>query len=516
MKLFKKGDSSSNCYDGGTSVAKQCLTPYVSAAYDKKVVATNTCGGMRKEQYCQIATSFGAVKTCQICDNDDRKSLQHSTQFLTDAHDNFRPTWWQSQSIFEQDMGPQITVNLTLDLHNFFLYLYKTYEIVTVRLKFKSPRPESFALYKKACTTCEWEPYQYYSSFCRGTYGIETKSMYFLNKQTFLSDNEVGCSESESDISPLTGGTVSFSPLRGRLGSWTLYQRKELQDWITAAAIRISLNNINTFRDEVFGEEEALKSYYYALSDISIGGSCKCNGHASECRENDEGSFVCIYEHNTQGDDCETCADLYNDAPWQRASEFNANECQKCDCNGFSKNCLFDSELYDNTGHGGRCVQCEGNTTGPHCEVCLPNHYWKSPIEECLECGSFLTTAHFSASNNLNVSLPVIRQNKNIKKMKSFVLVRTGSHGEHCNESGICSCKYGVRGDKCDQCRPGYFGMSEFGCRTAEVYPNSGLVNNFCRNPDAEPSGPWCYTTDSEKRWENCPIPKCECEFIKM
>ncbi|XP_077971314.1 plasminogen-like [Styela clava] len=46
--------------------------------------------------------------------------------------------------------------------------------------------------------------------------------------------------------------------------------------------------------------------------------------------------------------------------------------------------------------------------------------------------------------------------------------------------------------------------------RTAEVFTHSGLVNNFCRNPDAEPLGPWCYTTDSEKRWENCPIPKCE------
>ncbi|XP_077971460.1 laminin-like protein lam-2 isoform X1 [Styela clava] len=428
---------SSNCFNGETGVAEQCLTPYESVAYGKTVEATNTCGSTRKEKYCQIATSFGATKTCQACDNDGTKSLQHSTQFLTDAHDTFRPTWWQSQSIFEQDMGPQTTVNLTLDLD-------KTYDIVTVKLKFKSPRPESFAIYKKTCTTCEWEPYQYYSTFCRGTYGIETK--------TFLSDNEVGCSESESDISPLTGGTVSFSPLRGRVGSWTLYQQKELQDWITASAIRISLNNMNTFGDEVFGDIEILKSYYYAISDISIEGRCKCNGHASECRENDKGSFVCICEHNTQGNDCETCTDLYNDAPWQRASQFNANECQKCDCNGFSKNCVFDSELYENTGHGGRCVQCDGNTTGPHCEVCLPNHYRKSPIEECLECDCHAM----------------------------------GSHGEHCNESGICSCKDGVSGDKCDQCRTGYFGMSESACRYA-LY--SGGAWSF-RQPGQATAGP--------------------------
>ena len=39
-------------------------------------------------------------------------------------------------------------------------------------------------------------------------------------------------------------------------------------------------------------------------------------------------------------------------------------------------------------------------------------------------------------------------------------------------------------------------------------YPNSDLTSNYCRNPD-ESAGPWCYTTDSEKRWEYCGIPKC-------
>ena len=39
-------------------------------------------------------------------------------------------------------------------------------------------------------------------------------------------------------------------------------------------------------------------------------------------------------------------------------------------------------------------------------------------------------------------------------------------------------------------------------------YPNSDLTSNYCRNPDGE-LGPWCYTTDSKKRWEYCGIPKC-------
>ncbi|XP_062575225.1 plasminogen-like [Saccostrea cucullata] len=32
---------------------------------------------------------------------------------------------------------------------------------------------------------------------------------------------------------------------------------------------------------------------------------------------------------------------------------------------------------------------------------------------------------------------------------------------------------------------------------------------NFCRNPDNSPNGPWCYTTDPNKRWEYCSIPYC-------
>nr|XP_039273751.1 plasminogen-like isoform X1 [Styela clava] len=44
--------------------------------------------------------------------------------------------------------------------------------------------------------------------------------------------------------------------------------------------------------------------------------------------------------------------------------------------------------------------------------------------------------------------------------------------------------------------------------RTKDNYPHSGLDANLCRNPDNE-ARPWCYTTDSEKRWEFCEIPSC-------
>lgn len=47
------------------------------------------------------------------------------------------------------------TVNLTLRLG-------KTFDITYVRLKFISPRPESFVIYKKIDSYGDWIPWQYY------------------------------------------------------------------------------------------------------------------------------------------------------------------------------------------------------------------------------------------------------------------------------------------------------------------------------------------------------------------
>ena len=46
--------------------------------------------------------------------------------------------------------------------------------------------------------------------------------------------------------------------------------------------------------------------------------------------------------------------------------------------------------------------------------------------------------------------------------------------------------------------------------RTVGNYPNSGLEENYCRNPDGEPRGAWCYTTDPSQRWQYCNVPRCE------
>lgn len=64
-----------------------------------------------------------------------------------------------------------------------------------------------------------------------------------------------------------------------------------------------------------------------ALSDIQVGGRCKCNGHASKCRRDDTGQAVCVCEHHTAGPDCDVCEDFFCDRPWHRATPTHPNPC---------------------------------------------------------------------------------------------------------------------------------------------------------------------------------------------
>uniref|UniRef100_A0A8B7TQ04 LOW QUALITY PROTEIN: plasminogen-like n=1 Tax=Castor canadensis TaxID=51338 RepID=A0A8B7TQ04_CASCN len=47
-----------------------------------------------------------------------------------------------------------------------------------------------------------------------------------------------------------------------------------------------------------------------------------------------------------------------------------------------------------------------------------------------------------------------------------------------------------------------------------EKYPTEGLEENYCRNPDSDENGPWCYTTNPDQRFDYCDIPECEDECM--
>ncbi|XP_061587599.1 laminin subunit gamma-1 [Cololabis saira] len=404
--------------------AQRCMPEFVNAAFNATVRASNTCGSP-PEEYCVQTGATGVTKSCHICD-DRQGPHRHGPAFLTDYNNQQDATWWQSQSMLA---GVQYPGSINLTLH-----LGKAFDITYVRLKFHTSRPESFAIYKRTSEAGPWVPYQYYSGSCEKTYQKQNHG--FI--RTGEDEQQALCTDDFSDISPLTGGNVAFSTLEGRPSAYNFDNSPVLQDWVTATDIRVTLNRLNTFGDEVFNDPKVLKSYYYAISDFAVGGRCKCNGHASECVRDNGGRLVCNCKHDTEGVDCGVCKPFYNDRPWRRATADNANECLACDCNGRSQECEFDAELYRATGRGGRCRGCSGNTDGPHCERCLDQFYRDQEGGPCRAC---------SCS-------PV------------------GSESPQCDSRGVCPCKPGVTGEKCDRCQPGFHSLTEAGCRPCSCSPS--------------------------------------------
>ncbi|XP_029382146.1 netrin-1 isoform X2 [Echeneis naucrates] len=167
-----------------------------------------------------------------------------------------------------------------------------------------------------------------------------------------------------------------------------------------------------------------------ALSDLQVGGRCKCNGHASKCRRDDTGRAVCVCEHHTAGPDCDVCEDFYLDRPWHRATPTHPNPCVACECNGHSNKCRFSMEVFQQSGRrsGGVCQKCRHHTAGRHCQYCQ-NGY---------------TRDHSKPLNHRKACQPC----------QCHPL---GAVGRWCNQtSGQCLCRQGVTGLRCNRCAQGY------------------------------------------------------------
>ncbi|EDX09878.1 LanB2 [Drosophila simulans] len=429
------------CYDPYGRPQK-CLPEFINAAYQLQIESTNTCGEQNDNHFC-IQTMNQNHKNCEFCKYND-----HNPSFLTDLHDPQSPTWWQSETMFEGIQHPNY-VNLTL-------HLGKSYDITYVRILFRSPRPESFTIYKRTSESGPWIPYQFYSATCRDTYSLPDSRAIRKGE----GEAHALCTSEYSDISPLRDGEIAFSTLEGRPSGINFERSGELQEWVTATDIRITLDRLNTFGDELFGDSQVLKSYFYAISDIAVGARCKCNGHASKCVPSTgmhgERTLVCECRHNTDGPDCDRCLPLYNDLKWKRSTSTEVNECKACNCNGLADKCFFDANLFNRTGHGGHCLDCRENRDGPNCERCKENFYMRDD-GYCVNCACD----------------PV------------------GSRSLQCNSHGKCQCKPGVTGDKCDRCDNNYYqfgphGCQQCGCDTGGSHQNTPACDTetgicFCK-----------------------------------
>ncbi|XP_040899287.1 mucin-5AC isoform X2 [Toxotes jaculatrix] len=116
-----------------------------------------------------------------------------------------------------------------------------------------------------------------------------------------------------------------------------------------------------------------------------------------------------------------------------------------CECNGHSNRCSYIDFINVVT-----CVSCKHNTRGQNCQYCRLGYYRNSSLSlddenVCVEC---------QCDTDSSVS-------------------------PHCSDSGLCQCKEGATGRRCDSCLPGYtWRGSKAGC-TVNVCDEERLI---CQN----------------------------------
>ncbi|XP_049491319.1 netrin-1 [Panthera uncia] len=393
---------------------RRCIPDFVNAAFGKDVRVSSTCG-RPPARYCVVSErGEERLRSCHLCNASDPKKA-HPPAFLTDLNNPHNLTCWQSENYL------QFPHNVTLTLS-----LGKKFEVTYVSLQFCSPRPESMAIYKSMDYGRTWVPFQFYSTQCRKMYNRPHRAP--ITKQN---EQEAVCTDSHTDMRPLSGGLIAFSTLDGRPSAHDFDNSPVLQDWVTATDIRVAFSRLHTFGDENEDDSElARDSYFYAVSDLQVGGRCKCNGHAARCVRDRDDSLVCDCRHNTAGPECDRCKPFHYDRPWQRATAREANECVACNCNLHARRCRFNTELYKLSGRksGGVCLNCRHNTAGRHCHYCKEGYY-------------------------RDMGKPVTHR----KACKACDCHPVGAAGKTCNQTtGQCPCKDGVTGITCNRCAKGY------------------------------------------------------------
>uniref|UniRef100_A0A3Q3GU96 Netrin 5 n=1 Tax=Labrus bergylta TaxID=56723 RepID=A0A3Q3GU96_9LABR len=344
---------------------RHCLSEFINAAYGVPVNASHSLHGLDYD--ANITT-------------------------LTDLHNPHNLTCWMAHG--NPETGEWI---LTLPLG-------RRFEITYISLQFcqqgEPSDPISISILKSMDYGRTWRPMQHYSNDCLGNFGIPSQTV----AQSRHQETEPLCSDPRPLQKQRGGMVLAFSALDGRPSSPDFDHSHTLQDWVTATDILAPHFEFMT----------AVRAPL-ALSDLQVGGRCKCNGHASRCRP---------------GPDCDVCEDFYCDRPWHRATPTHPNPCVACECNGHSNKCRFSMEVFQQSGRrsGGVCQKCRHHTAGRHCQYCQ-NGY---------------TRDHSKPLNNR-------------KACQSCQCHPLGAVGRWCNQtSGQCLCREGVTGLRCNRCAPGY------------------------------------------------------------
>ncbi|XP_073721640.1 laminin subunit beta-3 isoform X2 [Misgurnus anguillicaudatus] len=449
---------------------------------EQNLRASSTCGLMGSEVICTPHAN-----TMKCCPCDSRYPAAYNAHTIQNVLSSAGPTrWWQSK----KDVNP---VSIQLDLNGI-------YQLETLFLSFKGPRPEALIIERTKDFGRTWQPALYLAADCPSTFPwVDTTLPRTLDGTYCFTLPSTG-------DNPYRDQKVHYYPLR-QFANIDLPSDYKIEVASGFTGLRVNLTQLG----RVPSMPGRSLSQFYALREMRVIGSCFCHGHANRCLPDTTNNIkvggTCDCQHNTAGVNCERCDDFFNDLPWRPAENSNPHTCKRCDCNNHSDRCHFDPLRYEETGRrsGGVCDACMHHTTGPNCERCAPNYYpnplsdMRSP-DACLRCqcnsagslnsgqcdtvtGQCLCKAHVEGANcdrckhgyyNLNANNP--------SGCSSCQCNFAGSlNSGQCDAvTGQCLCKAHVEGTKCDRCRPGYHNLNAndpSGCSSCQC--NSAGSLNF-------------------------------------
>ncbi|VVC44657.1 Hypothetical protein CINCED_3A025090 [Cinara cedri] len=482
-------------------VRPEVLTPpYFNLAEGRRITATATCGqGLQgPELYCKLVGANSErnvdyegnlVIQGQVCDHCDesRPDKAHPPEYAVDGQE----TWWQSPPLSRGMKYNEI--NLTIDLGQEFHVAY-----VVVKMG-NSPRPGVWVLERSADHGQTYHPWQYFADTvadCESYFGTESI-------KPISADDSVICDTSVSKIVPLENGEIFVKLLANRPSANNFFNSYALQEFTRATNVRFRLLRVKNLLGHLMPvarqDPTTTRRYFYSIKDVSIGGRCRCNGHADLCDitdPTDSYKLICRCQHNTCGHNCERCCPGFEQKAWSQSKYDKLFECEPCNCFGHSETCVYDSatdashlsiDIHGKYEGGGVCHNCRDHTTGINCDKCDFGFY--RPVGKLL--------------NETDVC----------QRCNCDYFYSTGN----CSEGfGKCECKEAYASPDCDKCSEGYYGYPD--CKPCECYLN-GTRGRQCENTGGQCpckqnfGGKFCYQcADGFYNFPECK--PCECNEV--
>uniref|UniRef100_A0A3B3CG13 Heparan sulfate proteoglycan 2 n=1 Tax=Oryzias melastigma TaxID=30732 RepID=A0A3B3CG13_ORYME len=233
---------------------------------------------------------------------------------------------------------------------------------------------------------------------------------------------------------------------------------------VTRSELMMTLANLESINIRTIYDNHMVS---VALSDIVMETTTTEYVSLGPAREVEE----CRCPAGYTGLSCEMCSSSFERVP----GGLYLGTCAGCNCNGHATDCDPIS---------GNCLSCQHNTEGPQCEKCRPGYFGdpsRGRPDDCKPCPCpYMESSRFSSTCFLDIDqqptcdacrpgytgrrcecAPGYQGNPLLPNGRCVPSSKCDNRGTVSSSSRPCSCKNNVAGASCDECKPGFFHLSE-------------------------------------------------------